>query len=158
MITAEEILKINNRDIICINEDATLYEALKKMIDNKSGEISVVRKGKIIGIWTERDLLRDIFSESFDLSNSKISEFMIPTVHTAPHTATLSDLQHHFFGTHIRHLYIEKDDEIIGLISSGDIMEAGLNFQTKEVEELSSYVGLQYYENWTIPGKERRML
>lgn len=157
MITAEEILKINNRDIISLNEDATLYDALKTMVNNKIGAVSVVRKGKIIGLWTERDLLRDILSADFDLKNAKISDFMMPTVYTAPHTSTISELQDRFLGLYIRHLFIEKNGEIIGLISSGDVMKAGLNLKTKEVENLTSYVGLQYYENWKWPDKHKRL-
>lgn len=157
MITAEEILVTTKKQIISIDENATLYDALKLMVEHKIGAISVMRNGKIIGLWTERDLLRDILSADFDLKKAKISSFMLPTVYTAPHTTTLSELQDRFLGLYIRHLFVERDGEIIGLISSGDVMKAGLNLQTKEVKNLTSYVGLQYYENWKWPEKQKRI-
>lgn len=153
MVTAEEILKTINKKIVSVDENTTIHEALKIMVEKRIGSIPVVRSGKIIGLWTERDLIRDLLNENFDIKKETVGDCMMPTVYTAPHTATITELQDRFLGLYIRHLFIEKKGEIIGLVSSGDVMKAGLNLKIKEVEDLTSYVGLQYYENWKWPEK-----
>ena len=60
MITAEEVLKEKNREMVCIPSDRTILEALRLMNKQNIGAILVKQEGKIVGIWTERDLLHNM--------------------------------------------------------------------------------------------------
>jgi hypothetical protein len=57
----------------------------------------------------------------------------------------LSDL---FLGLYHRHLLIEKDGKYIGLLSSGDVIRAGLLERDRELKKLNKLVSWHYYENW----------
>lgn len=148
MITAEDILKQNNRDIISVDENETVHHCISVMIENKIGAVSVTRNGITKGIWSERDLLRNIMDPDFDMMHSTIGQFMSTQICMLESTATLTELLDKFLGLCIRHVFVKKNDTVIGIISSGDVMKAQLNEKTNEVKDLTSYVSLEYYENW----------
>lgn len=148
MKTAEEMLQENAREIIYVTADATLHEALQKMVIHNIGAIFIKEDDQIIGVWTERDLMRNMLSPSFNPQHEIISKYMTTGLLSAPHTDTTEDLMDKFLGMRLRHLLIEKDGEFIGMLSSGDVMKASLIEKTKEYEELNFHVSWEYYENW----------
>ena len=148
MKTAEEIVKEKNRKILTCSEDTLVIDAIKKMNENKVGSIFIERDGKIVGIWTERDLLKNSEKEGFDPRSAKIGDYMTTNLVSAPHTATCYNLVDIFLGRRIRHLLIEKEGEFIGLVSPGDIMKAYIQEKDRELRELNAMVSWEYYENW----------
>jgi CBS domain-containing protein len=74
MKTAEDILEDKQRDIVYISWDQTVYQACRKMVENKIGAILVKKDDEFVGIWSERDLLRNIISEGFDPEQAKVGD------------------------------------------------------------------------------------
>lgn len=150
MRTAEQILREKERgqEIVSVPAEATVREALEVMLAHRIGAIAIKEGGKIAGIWTERDLLRNTVSEGFDPKTTRIRDVMVRSLLSAPHTATVFQLLDMFLGRRLRHLFIEKDGEYIGLLSTGDVVRAALLDKTEEARELSSLLNWEYYENW----------
>lgn len=150
MRTAEKILREKERgqEIVSVPAEATIREALEVMLAHRIGAIAVKEGGKIAGIWTERDLLRNTASEGFDPKTTRVRDVMVRSLLSAPHTATVFQLLDMFLGRRLRHLFIEKDGEYIGLLSTGDVVRAALLDKTEEARELSSLLNWEYYENW----------
>lgn len=148
MIDAEAIVKEKSGDLITVSADATIHEALIVMINANVGSILVEQDGKIVGIWTERDLLRDTVKAGFNTAESKIGDHMVSPIITAPHSDTVYNLMDKFLGLRISHLLIEKEGETIGLLSVGDVMKATLSEKTRELSRLNAMVSWDYYENW----------
>ncbi len=149
MKTAADLLKEKGHKIISVSEDAKIIDAVKIMNEYNIGAILITDKdGNYVGIWTERDLMRNIVEDDFDLKNSKIKDFMITKLITSPSSATIYDLMDKFLGKRFRHMLIEEDGKIIGLLSIGDVIKADLNEKTKELEQLHAMVNWEYYDNW----------
>lgn len=148
MIHAKTLLDLIDCKMVRVPETMTIMNALKLIVENKCGAACVEREGRIIGLWTERDLMRNMVSEGFNIETAVIGDFMVTNLYTVPHTATLEEMEDKFVGLNIRHLFVEKDGQIIGLITSRDLMVADLNMKSDEVKNLKSYVSLEYYENW----------
>lgn len=148
MKTANDMIQEKGGDILCVPVGTTVFDALKKMNQNKVGAILVTRDDKPAGIWTERDLLSNALDESFNPRTTLIDTVMTQTVVTAPSTDTVYNLMDKFLGLRIRHLIIEKDGDIIGMLSSGDVMKASIQEKDGELKQLNSMVGWDYYENW----------
>lgn len=148
MITAEDILKEKQRDIVSISWDQTVQQACQKMVDKKIGAILIKKDNRYIGIWTERDLLRKMTAEGFDPQTAKIGDHMSAPLKTAPHSTRIHKLEEMFLGLFLRHLPIEKDTEIIGLLSIGDVLRASLIEMDRQLKELNAFVTWDYYENW----------
>jgi signal-transduction protein with cAMP-binding, CBS, and nucleotidyltransferase domain len=148
MKTAREMIREKGGDILCVPTGTTVRDALKMMNTRKVGAILVTRDDKPAGIWTERDLLRNTLDETFDPQTTLIDEVMTTSIVTAPHTDTVYNLMDKFLGLRLRHLLIEKDGDLIGMVSSGDVMKASIQEKDEELKQLNSMVGWDYYENW----------
>ncbi len=148
MKTANDMIHEKGSEIVCVPEGTVVMEALKQMNARKVGAIMVTRDDKPVGIWTERDLMRNTLDTTFDPKSAPIEDFMTRNLIFAPHTDTVYNLMDKFLGLRVRHLLIEKDGETIGMVSSGDVMKASIQEKDAELKQLNQMVGWDYYENW----------
>jgi CBS domain-containing protein len=148
MNTAKDMLKDKNREMLCVSHDQSVHEVVELMVKSRIGAILVKKKDDIVGIWTERDLLRHSATPGFDPGKARIGDYMSSPLHSAPYDAPLESLEEMFLGLFIRHLLIEKEGRYIGLLSIGDVMRANLLEKDRKIKELNSLASWQYYENW----------
>ncbi len=150
MKTAADILASKKSQLISIETDQLVFDALKKMNTHKVGAIVVTENNgqDIVGIWTERDLMQDIMIANFDPKKAIIGDYMTRDLHAAPYDATISELKEMILGLFIRHLLVEKHNRYIGLLSVGDIIRASLIAQDSHIEALRSHTSWHYYEKW----------
>jgi signal-transduction protein with cAMP-binding, CBS, and nucleotidyltransferase domain len=148
METAKNMVADKGREIMTVPVGTTLFATLVKMKQEKVGAILVTRDQKIIGIWTERDLMQDVTQEGFDLNSALIEDYMTTDLKSAPHTDTVFNLMDKFLGLRLRHLLIEEDGNIIGLVSSGDVMKCVIHEKDADLKQLNSMVSWDYYEDW----------
>lgn len=153
MLNAGEILKNKGGKIFSVDIEATVADALEVMLEKKIGAILVTENNEIKGIWTERDLMRNVVTEGFYSKKSKIKEVMTTNLVSSPHTDSLYQLMDKFLGRRLRHLLIEKDGKYIGILSTGDITRAHLMKKSAELEELNKIANWDYYENWKWSNK-----
>lgn len=156
MKTAEDILEDKQRDIVSISWDQTVYQACQKMVDNKIGAILVKKGDEFVGIWSERDLLRNIISEGFDPKLAKVGDYMTTPLHTASHSTRIYKLEEMFLGLFLRHILIEKNGEYIGMLSIGDVLRADLLGKDRQFKEIKDFVSWDYYENWKEGRRTKR--
>ncbi len=148
MKTAEDILQSKGTDIYSVPLTSTLYDAVALMVEKHVGAVLVRDGDAMVGIWTERDLLKSSLAEGFDLRREPIERHMSRPLITVPHTETIYRLMDKFLGLRLRHLPVEKNGKIIGVLSSGDVIRAALVEKTREYEELNQMISWEYYENW----------
>jgi signal-transduction protein with cAMP-binding, CBS, and nucleotidyltransferase domain len=148
MKTAGDILNDKKRDMVTVRPDQTIREALERMQVNRIGAILVKREEKIVGIWTERDLARDILKREFDINTAAIGDHMTTRLYTAPVDTPILKLQEMFLGLFIRHLLITQGRKTLGLLSIGDVMRAGLLEKDTQIRDLTAMASWEYYENW----------
>ena len=155
MYTAEDILNAKGTDIIHTDPESTVADALKIMLENKIGAIVIKDGDEIVGIWTERDLMRNVITEGFFSKTSNIKDHMSTELKKADHDETIFALKDKFLGKRIRHLFIVKEEKVIGILSTGDIIKTSLNEKTKELEDLNAIVKFDYYEDWKFARKKK---
>ena len=148
METAKKMVADKGHEIVSVPVGTTLFTTLEKMNRKKVGAILVTRDNDIIGIWTERDLMQNIIQEKIDLKSALIEDYMTTQLISAPHTDTVFNLMDKFLGLRVRHLLIEEDGNIIGLVSGGDVMKCVIHEKDTELRQLNSMVSWDYYENW----------
>ncbi|MCB1649999.1 MAG: CBS domain-containing protein [Pseudomonadales bacterium] len=148
--TARDILKEKGGHMVTVSTEATVYQAVKIMTQNRVGSVVIVDEGKIAGIWTERDLMYRVLAENFDSKTELISNSMTRQLISANIDEQAIQLYDKFLGRRIRHLLIEEHGEYVGILSVGDVMRANLQQSTEEYRELNEMVSLEYYENWKV--------
>ena len=148
METAKDMLGGKPQKLITVPAGATVFETLKAMNKHRVGAILITKDNNVVGIWTERDLMRNAAADGFDLKSSLIDDIMTTKLVSAPHTDTVYNLMDKFLGRRIRHLLIEENGEYIGLLSGGDVMKCVIHEKDAELRQLNSMVSWDYYENW----------
>jgi len=148
MKTAEEIIKEKNREMVCISFDKTIRDAVRLMNENNIGAILVKKNDRIVGIWTERDLLHNMNLPEFNPDTDLIGDHMTTKLHKTEHDTSILKIKEMFLGLYIRHILIEKDGIYIGVLSIGDVLRASLIEQDRQIKSLNKIASWEYYENW----------
>lgn len=146
--TAEQILQEKGGEIYSVGEDATILEALRLMVEKKVGSTLVAQGSRLVGIYTERDLMRNTIDPEFDPADARIGDYMTRGLKFAPHTDNAYELMDKFLGLRLRHLLIDRDGEFIGLLSIADVIRSALQERTRELEALQQVVNWEYHEVW----------
>ncbi len=147
-MTAEEILKEIGHDPLVVSPKTTVHEAVGLMLEKGSHAVLIAKEGSYLGIWTERDLMKNVILPGFDPRTTKVAEHMSFPLKTAHHTDDLFELISKFLGYHTRHLLIEKEGKYIGVLYAKDVIRAGFSERSKQLDELDEMVSLEFYENW----------
>lgn len=148
MKTAEELLQEKENHLITISPDKSMYEVIRTMIEKHIAAMLVEENDKIVGIWTDRDLLGNVLDPAFDPKTTKIGNVMVRSLPTAPHDDTVYQLKDKFLGKKVRHLLITKNDEYIGILSVGDVLISSLLEKDDELTQLNARCNWNYYEDW----------
>jgi signal-transduction protein with cAMP-binding, CBS, and nucleotidyltransferase domain len=148
MNNAEEIVKDKKREIVFIPHNESILRACQVMVENKIGALLVEQNNKFVGIWTERDLLRNITTPGFDPQTARVGDYMTAPLHSAPHTTRLHKLEELFLGLFVRHILVEKQGEIIGMVSIGDVLRANLLEKDERFRTCNEFVTWEHYEKW----------
>lgn len=145
---AEEVLEEKGSYLYCVSPDTTIFDALTVMNEKKIGAILIQDGESIVGIWTERDLMQDAILPDFNIKEAKVGDYMSTNLIADSYDSRIMNLADKILGLRVRHILIERDGNYIGLLSAGDVIRAGLQLRTEELEELDRIVHLKYYDEW----------
>jgi CBS domain-containing protein/DNA-binding CsgD family transcriptional regulator len=125
MLTLKEFLAAKKREIWTVSSDTTLYKTLKFMAKKNIGAVPVTEKGKLVGIFSERDLVRKVTSlKQILLSmNLPIKKLMTKKVHYLSPKNTVESCMNIMTSRRVRHLPILEKNKIIGIITIGDVVK-----------------------------------
>ena len=140
MGNVRDILKAKNHPIITITPHITVYEALKLMVDNNIGALLVTDDSKLVGIFTERDYARKVILLGKTSKDTLISEIMSQNLITVSPENTMEDCMQLMTNKFIRHLPVLENNELIGIVSIGDVVKYIINEQKFIIEHLEHYI------------------
>ncbi|MCH7702414.1 MAG: CBS domain-containing protein [Planctomycetes bacterium] len=139
MPTAQDILA-NKPAVATIAEEATVMDAAKIMSDRHIGSLVVVRGDTIVGIFTERDVLNRVVARHRDPMEVIIKDVMSTPVAYCRPTTKLAECRGVMTRKRIRHLPVVKDNKLLGMVSSGDILAMEHGEQQKTIEYMYEYL------------------
>jgi CBS domain-containing protein len=130
------------RDIISINENKTVFDAIKIISQNKIGALPVINNQmKLSGIISERDIIHKLSENSeMDFSNIEIKSIMTNKVITCNKNTQSDVLMTIMTNNKIRHIPIVEKNSLIGIVSIGDVVKRLLEKINLENAELKSWV------------------
>jgi CBS domain-containing protein len=102
-----------------VSPSITIAETVAEMNRNRIG--CILEAGKLVGIFTERDVLRRVVGAGIDPRSMRVADVMTRNVHTVPPEATVEQTMALFGEMRCRHIPVVVGDEVKGLISIGDI-------------------------------------
>ncbi len=141
MPTVSIIIDGKGSDVVALPPHATVLEAAQLMNDEHVGSIVVLQEGRIVGIFTERDVMRRVVAAQRNPARTLLREVMTTPVACCRDTTTLDEIRAVMQDRRIRHLpVIHGEDELAGIVSIGDVNRAEHDVQVRTIQYLEQFV------------------
>ena len=128
----------NDNDLIIIQPEATVSEAANVLNAHKVGALPVCNPdGELVGIISERDIVRGLSEIGFDLPELSVSDLMTDNVITCGPNDDVNEIMGVMDDNHIRHIPVLKDNRLNSIISSRDIISAVLEETKTQCKTMS---------------------
>ena len=136
-----ENLDEKGHDVLRIEADASVFEAVKRMVEANVASLLVTEGGEITGIVTERDYLRRVALEGRTDNGTAVREIMSsPLIVVTPQT-TVDECMALMTDRRIRHVPVVDGGEVVGIVSIGDVVKFKSKQQSFEIKFLHDYIG-----------------
>lgn len=136
----EQILQKKGSDIWSVAPETTAYNALQVMAEKNVGALLVIDKGKVVGIFSERDYARKVILKDKSSKNTSVGELMTREVFYLDAGSTLEESMALMIAKHIRHLPVLKNNRLIGIVTLGDVVKQLISDQQFAIRELEKYI------------------
>ena len=123
-----------------VEASQTVLDALKVMADAHIGAVLVTDKGKIVGIYTERDYLYKGEVLGRVAKDTKVKDVMTPDMINVKMDTTVEQCMALMKQYKIRHLPVVENEQLVGLVSMRDVMLAALEIKESEIRGLENYI------------------
>lgn len=140
MILVSMILKAKGYDVITINPGATMIEALEIMAEKNIGAILVVENGKAVGIFSERDFVREIAKDQCLMLKLPVESCMTRELYCVSPSSTIDECMAVMTQKHIRHLPVMEAEKLVGIISIGDVVKNMIEDKNLLIDNLENYI------------------
>lgn len=144
MDQVRDILAVKGATVHTIEKNATVFEAIKKMVDNGVGSLIVMDGDAICGIFTERDYLRRIVLEGRTSKTTRTGEVTTERLIVVEPSRSLDDCMALMTRERIRHLPVLDKGRLAGVVSIGDIVKCLSKQQAAEIRYLTDYITGKY--------------
>lgn len=142
--TVRSILKQKGSQVWSVTPATTVYQAVEMMADKAVGALAVVSNNKIVGIISERDYARKVILKGKSSRETPVGKIMSGTVFTATPDYTVDDCMRIMTAHRIRHLPVVQGEDLVGMISIGDLVKAIISTQAETIDQLTNYIEGKY--------------
>lgn len=140
MPTVKTILDRKGSDVATIGHDQTVLAAAKLMNDRHIGALVVLKGENVVGIFTERDILRRVVAVGRKPDDVLVEQVMTSPMACCRRDTKLAEAKGVMTQKRIRHLPVVEDGTLFGMISSGDIMASESADQQATIEYMNEYL------------------
>ncbi len=123
-----------------ISPEATVFDAIQLMADKNIGALPVLSKGRLVGIFTERDYTRKIALAGKTSKQTLVKEIISADVVTVTPDESVEECMRLMTEHRIRHLPVMQNDEMVGIISIGDLVNWIISMQETTIAQMESYI------------------
>ena len=134
------ILERKGRAVHAVPSTYTISHAVDEMNRHRIGSIVVVEGNRLVGIFTERDVLRRVVGAALDPKVMRVADVMTKNLITITPETTIEEVMVIFTEKRVRHLPVIANGELVGLISIGDISRWIADTHRAEAEHLKNYI------------------
>ncbi len=142
--TVRGILKSKGSQVWSLDAEATVYQAIALMAEKGIGALLVVSEGKLVGILSERDYARKVILKGKSSKATPVREIMSSPVITVTPEHTVAECMKIITTHRIRHLPVLEGEQLVGVVSIGDLVNSIISTQAATIHQLSSYISGKY--------------
>ena len=140
-MTVKAILESKGHNVLTVGPNETLAEAVRILAEHRIGAL-VITNGdrKIVGILSERDIVRVIAKEGADALVQPLHHAMTAKVRSCSENHSVNEVMEIMTRGRFRHLPVEKNGQLDGIISIGDVVKRRIEDVEREAEEIKQYI------------------
>ena len=140
MANVKQLLQAKGHDIWSVGPEDSVYDAIELMANKGVGALVVMEGDSLVGVLSERDYARKVELQGRSSRGTKIKEIMTSRVVYARPEQTVEECMALMTDKRIRHLPVMDGDEMLGVISIGDLVKAIIEEQQHVIEQLEQYI------------------
>jgi CBS domain-containing protein len=135
-----EILDDKGHEVLKIEDDMTVFDAVKTMVEAGVGSLLVTSGGDVAGIFTERDYLRRMTLEGRDDKETAVRDVMSSPLVVVTPEHEIDECMAMMTDRRIRHLPVVDGGDVVGIVSIGDVVKFKSKQQSFEIKYLTDYI------------------
>ncbi len=135
-----DVLRGKGSAVATVDPTATVAELVAALAEHNVGALPVLDAGSLVGIVSERDVVRRLHLGGAGLLQLHVADIMSTSVTTCGPTDKIEDLARIMTERRFRHMPVVKNDTLIGIVSIGDLVKARIDLLETEREQLQSYI------------------
>jgi CBS domain-containing protein len=141
MKTLQQLLDIKkHKEVISIAPNRPVFDALVILAEYKIGALVVLENDKLVGIFSERDYAREVILKGKSSKTTQIHEVMTAKVLAAKPNDSIEQAMSVMSEKRIRHLPVVENNQVIGMLSIGDLVKETIAYQKDLIKQLESYI------------------
>lgn len=145
MATVKELIGEARKDIISIEKDKSVADAINQLVENEIGALVVVESGKPVGVFSERDVLKCWTTKGGEMfKDVKISEVMTANMLIVEPNDDLCYVTTIMIKNRIRHLPVLEKNKLVAMLSIRDVVKAQVTDLRAENHYLKDYISDKY--------------
>ena len=138
--TIRAILNRKSGEVFSISPDAMVFEAIQMMDEKNVGALLVMEEDRLIGVISERDYTRKVMLRGKRSRETKVAEIMSSNVTVTHPREPVETCLRLMTDKHIRHLPVVEGDQVVGVISIGDLVKHVISCQSAAIAHLEQYI------------------
>ena len=131
---------LTHREVYTVKKGTNIKDAVNYMAEKRVGLVPVMDDGKLVGVFSERDLVQRVISKNKSLEETKVEDVMSTKLLIAethePNESVLAKMKE----ANTRHILIIEHEKLIGVLSMRDLLELDLSVCKTTVEVLNNYI------------------
>jgi CBS domain-containing protein len=135
-----DVLRNKGTDVATVGPTATVAELIAELAAHNVGALPVLDGGTLVGIVSERDVVRRLHDVGPGLLETSVREIMVAGVTTCAPGDSVADIAAVMTNRRFRHLPVVVDGQLAGIVSIGDLVKARIDLLESEREQLQSYI------------------
>jgi len=139
-----DILNSKGKEVYSISPDKTVYEAIAKMDQLDIGALLVLNDQSLLGIISERDYRSKVILKGRTSKQTKVGEIMSTDVYYVSPTDSAEMCMSIMTEEKIRHLPVVENEDVVGVVSIGDLVKAIISKQKVEISHMRHYIQGSY--------------
>ena len=143
MATAEHLIFLKGAELASLDPNASVLDAAKLMNERHIGSVLVIENDRVVGIFTERDVMRRVVAEQLNPATTQLADVMTSPVACGSNHTSLNELRNVMRQRKIRHVpIVDRKKKALGMISIGDLNQAEHDVQEQTIQYLEQYMSV----------------